>query len=306
MVALGVDFEDYKNKRRSTYYFHKAAYQLGVAREARLALKRGDEGAALDAKAKLDKCDPDYAREHRKDKETYEIKDEEGNKWKFGGKKRKGRQAISGLPDDWRQLIVNASTEKYRTATIVSALAGCRPAELKGTKVVTRDDFIQITIPGSKTGQGHGQPSRTITLAVEGDLAVELHQKTQGSPEGIVLDVSGDAYAHSFRRAAGRALGRSVNAYGLRHQFSSDLKANLYEKTFDFEEDDPARLEVKVQIAKGMGHSSVRSQQHYGHSNQARGGGGKVTSVSGSRPVNTKSKKDGSGPSHGQVPPQGG
>ncbi len=283
MQKAGQGYEEFTiGKSKSYRYLAKAAFQWGLASQGLDAVRYDWEKSIAEIDAELGMCDPDYRHEH------LVLHERKGKLFKKR-RVRPGRLALQGLPVDWRERVVEASSEKYRLATSVLAVSGCRPAELaKGILVKAGIDCINLTVLGAKTGQGHGQTERVIELDLSSHIARDIHQKALAEPGGLLVTAEADSFSHSFRRACRRALGRGVGPYCCRYQFSADLKAALTpEEAAIYSEED---------IALAMGHMSVKSQQYYGTAHQARGGGG-VRWVRGSQPVKGTRSRGGFDPS---------
>jgi len=85
-------------------------------------------------------------------------------------KRASKRQALRGLPGDWReQLYQRAAKGKYADAILVAALTGCRPEELRQGVHIRRVDNprsgmgeIRFEIDGAKVKAHQGQPHRLI------------------------------------------------------------------------------------------------------------------------------------------------
>ena len=194
-------------------------------------------------------------------------------------KKRSGqKKSLSGLPQDWREKI-SGRLIKYKSAFLIAAATGCRPAELAhGVKIKTViGGDIVITINGSKLSEFAGQESRTLTIAADGvDGSIASQLIALGETTVKIDDEK--AFSCAIRDAGRREYKdkkTDLTAYSLRHQFASDRKA----------EDWPT-----VEISKMLGHATEKTASYYGTRNQARGGCGvKITSIEASREVKPKS-----------------
>jgi integrase len=67
------------------------------------------------------------------------------------------------------------------------------------------------------------------------------------------------------------------SAYSLRHQFAANLKAQGF---------------GPIEIAKALGHLSVKSQKRYGSASQGQGGGVGLLAVDATREVQTGPEAD--------------
>ena len=283
-LMAGQDPVEYCTERklgRSSYFQCRAAYQLGLAREAQAAIKARDQDRADELYAKLKACKPDYSfsRLQKYTKTLAEkkagvagaaerLKELETKGPKHRGQARPCRKGLGPLPGNWREVVQDKIPEKYQMAGLISACTGLRPEELsKGVVVRAKDDCVQITINGAKTGQGHGQNERTLTMEITTPLAKRLHEAAAGRQE-LAVDVPVGAWSAAMRRASNEALGRNLGPYQYRQQFAADLKNTGHSETT---------------IAQAMGHCSERSQSEYGMASQGRGGGGKLRSATASR-----------------------
>lgn len=178
------------------------------------------------------------------------------------------RKALTGLPAGWRtELCVRGEQGKYRTALLVSALAGVRPAELAtGTNLwiawdeQLQKDVLHIQVNGAKVKEGQGQPSRTILYDAQdaSPLVAKLSAlvgSTQEKRLFVQIDHSGNFSKEVARlaRSLWPALPHSITASCFRHQFAADLKAVGDGET----------------ASKGLGHRSSKTRRYYGTANQA-------------------------------------
>ena len=73
------------------------------------------------------------------------------------------RRDLRGLPEDWRERLV-ARMPKYRSAALTSAVARCRPKELKkGVQLAIVGRMLIATINGAKVTEKAGQPWRRLS-----------------------------------------------------------------------------------------------------------------------------------------------
>lgn len=188
-------------------------------------------------------------------------------------KRKSKRQALKGLPIDWReQLCERGKAGKYAAALAVAAVSGCRPSELQRGIRVWRQydeshgaDLIYIEIEGSKVKENQGQPRRVITYS-------ELNPHPLVCAVNRLLDEQDDAslfakidsainFSVEVRRLANRLWPdhkESITAYCFRHQWSSDMK----------------RAGNADAVSRGLGHASAKTRRSYGTAGQAKAGGG--------------------------------
>lgn len=188
---------------------------------------------------------------------------------------RKSKRSV--LPKgDWQQRAWEAATPAMRPAIAVG-MVGARPNEIElGVELERRDtvvgEVIQVKIKGAKVTDRSGQPERVLWISPE-------------SPEGrALLDaIPPGQRSSTVRRKAKRIsldwsqrirprMGGKVSPYSLRHQFAANLKG--------------ARVDP-VDIAKALGHLSVRSQGRYGSGRQSQGGNLGLVGVTATREIRT-------------------
>ena len=274
MRELDEDPAEYcsKNKLgRSSYFQCRAAWQYGLAVEAREAYREKRYAYADKLFERLKASKPDYKREGWKVGREYE------GPVRSAGRKYTGRKALRPLPMNWREVMQQHFPEKYQDAGMVTAITGCRPDELaKGIRVVARAKGLEVTIAGSKVNQGYGQESRTLTFALNTPLTRGLHRNALQNGGEMTVQAPTGAWAAAYRRASEKSLGVPLSPYKSRHQFCSDLKSAKSERDYK------SKAYTTEQIARAMGHQSEKSQEQYGHANQGRTGGGSMSSVTSS------------------------
>lgn len=139
-------------------------------------------------------------------------------------------------------------------ALMLMAATGVRPSEVvNGVAVTPIAGGVRVTVQGTKTDRGHGQPLRIFEI--QSELAVLLAQHGE---QLIKIDRANQISVEAGR--IGRKLfgcrgSASVSAYSLRHAFASDLKA--------------AGISGKV-ISAILGHAAEDTKKHYGHPRQGR------------------------------------
>ena len=181
-------------------------------------------------------------------------------------KRASKRQALRGLPSDWReQLYQRAAKGKYADAILVAALTGCRPEELRHGVLIRwannpRNDMdeIRFEIDGAKVKTYQGQPHRLIAYGAHDPhpLLEALRARLAGQGELLVRIDSPVNFTVEVRRLA-RSLWpkhkHAITAYCLRHQWAADLK----------------RHAAADSVSQGLGHASAKTRRHYGQANQA-------------------------------------
>ncbi len=181
-------------------------------------------------------------------------------------KRASKRQALRGLPGDWReQLYRCAAKGKYADAILVAALTGCRPEELRQGVHIRRVNNprsgmgeIRFEIDGAKVKAHQGQPHRLIAYGAHDPhpLLEALRIRLAGRRELLVCIDSPVNFTVEVRRLA-RSLWpkhkHTFTAYCLRHQWAADLK----------------RHAAADSVSQGLGHASVKTRRHHGQANQA-------------------------------------
>ena len=187
-------------------------------------------------------------------------------------KRRSKRQDLKGLPQNWQKTLINEVQKKDRTAAILCAVTGCRPAELaKSVKVVVTESSVVVIIAGAKVTKTSGQPTRTLTYDIAPGLVQELSRKLGIGEHTVKID-DPRRFGTSVRDAGKRAfpdLRRTLTPYCLRHQVASDLKASKLSGS---------------DVSKSLGHCTDKTATRYGHIKMGKGGVVPV-SVVGSREV---------------------
>lgn len=181
-------------------------------------------------------------------------------------KRASKRQALRGIPGDWReQLYARAAKGKYADAILVAALTGCRPEELRRGVLIRRVDNplsglseIGFEIGGAKVKAHQGQPRRLISYSATDSHPLIMALSTRLAEQGELL-VRIDSPANftvEVRRLA-RSLWpkhkQAITAYCLRHQWSADMKL----------------LGDADSVSQGLGHVSAKTRRNYGQANQA-------------------------------------
>ena len=185
-------------------------------------------------------------------------------------RRRSKRQALAGLPFDWRTLLYQRGCAgKYGLALLVSALTGARPYELvSGVEIwrqhdeTLRQDVIHFKLMGAKVKAQQGQPERVISYAStdSNPLVVALVELLRNDlVEGRLFAQIENAanFTVEIRRLA-KSLWpehrQTVTAYCFRHQWSADLKA----------------AGDADAVSRGLGHVSAKTRRYYGTAGQSR------------------------------------
>ena len=184
-------------------------------------------------------------------------------------RRKSKRQALSGLPADWReQLCLRGREGRYATALIVSALTGCRPAELvAGVKIWRAWDAashaaaMHLEVTGSKVKREQGQPLRRLTYSAEEphpllSMLQALLPDTADTPAVVQIKSAMNFSAEVQRLACclWPSHPHTVTAYCFRHQWAADAKQN----------GDPGA------VSRGLGHFSWKTQRVYGTASQGK------------------------------------
>ena len=262
------------NTTKGAYYVHKAAWQWGLAHEIEIALTtlyspfaniEEDHPLRMRAEIVLRKLlpkllaqHPDYEKKHLGENV---VEAAYSTKRKKAGKRR----SIRGLPADWREKMLAAATPAHKLTVAISAATGCRPAELeKGIRIERVGEKIVATIKGAKVRYDQ-KTGKRISGLIERRLELDpasgplVAYIAEAFPEGGIVAVNRWTGGDAIRRAAAKCGFRKVTPYSLRHQFAADRKGEGMSND---------------EIAELLGHKSQRTQQHYGHAQQAKGQGG--------------------------------
>lgn len=188
--------------------------------------------------------------------------------------RRKSKRKSLPKDPDWQKRAWDAATPAMRPS-LACGWVGARPNEIELGVALERawepsGEMIKVTIRGAKVTERSGQPERVLWIkahSAEGQALLsaipegEMFTVVQRRAKRINLDWS--------KRIRPR-MGGQVSPYSLRHQFAANLKAAGFDK---------------IQIAKALGHLSVKSQQRYGSSGQGQGGGAGLIQADATREV---------------------
>lgn len=178
------------------------------------------------------------------------------------------RRALAGLPKDWREMLCQrGAAGKYRAALLVTALTGCRPAELeRGVKVWRSFDsklkrsLIHFEIVGAKVKVGQGQPVRRMAYAEEDGhpLVAMINPLVSATEDGsLVVKIEKTLnFTVEVRRLAASLWPQhrhAITPYCFRHQWAADAK----------------RAGAVDAVSRGLGHLSSKTRRRYGTASQA-------------------------------------
>lgn len=197
-------------------------------------------------------------------------------------KRTSKRQALRGLPADWRQQIcLRARNGKYGLAILVAALTGCRPAELAFGVVVWRErhpeDQIVFRIEGAKVSDRQGQPYRLIAYQSNDShplvqaITDEFDASGSAAPVTVQIEHAGN-FTVEIRRLAECLWPKhphAVTAYCFRHQWAADIK----------------RTHAGDAVSQGLGHVSAKTRRYYGQARQATGDALRPVTIAGVRQI---------------------
>jgi len=170
------------------------------------------------------------------------------------------RKSLKGLPDDWRDIMLEFAKEKDRLPLLVMTLTGCRPAELKkGVEVIKSGHLIAFIVQGAKVKENAGQKIRAIAIDPKSVLSrnEKLIDNLLSSKNVIRID-DDQSFQKRIYRISTKLGFKNVSCYTLRHQLAADLKSNKNTRT---------------EIALLLGHQSEGTQRFYGNHKQGNKGG---------------------------------
>lgn len=165
----------------------------------------------------------------------------------------------------WQADVYRVATAAQRPSIAVLWATGCRPAEIEKGVDIKRDERgrLIVFIPGAKVHDGHGagQPRR-ILLIDEDTEAGQALANLLGDNPSITVQRRADRLNKDFEKIR-RSIPWKVSPYSMRHQLTSNLKADM----------GPDRAD---HIAAALGHRVTKSQFRYGSVRQAQKGGGSI------------------------------
>lgn len=191
-------------------------------------------------------------------------------------KARQSKRKALPRGENWQQRAWEIATPAMRPA-LACGWAGARPNEIEQGVFIERighkgKTLIEVTIQGAKVTKKSGQPERTLWFSVESDIGKALFSAIPEGETQTTIKRGAKRINLDWSKRIRPMMGGKVSAYSLRHQFAANLKAaNL----------DP------VDIAKALGHLSIKSQSRYGSKQQGQSGGAGLSAVYASRDVIT-------------------
>ena len=193
------------------------------------------------------------------------------------------KRNIKNLNDNFRESILDyAISHNLKCANALIALyaTGCRPDEIEtGIKVNfdSKNNKLSFKIIGSKLNyqQKRGIRIREVTVKVTDENLqyykpiLDIFEKNPDAYDLKIKTESAKAFSGYITKISKKLWPRKkhhVSAYSFRHAKATELKNS---ENFDKEE-----------IAKIMGHASIRSQESYGRKNsRSKGGFDDITDV---------------------------
>jgi len=151
--------------------------------------------------------------------------------------KKASKRRLTGLPDDWRMILLDKMTKSWREIYLVQAVTGCRPVEIgKGVKMLVKHGTLTVVVMGAKLSDSAGQKFRLMEwdVANASPMVAELIKLVTASGNNRTIDYSkiksknpSSAYSTAVRDAGRRAFptrSGTITPYSLRHAAASDLK----------------------------------------------------------------------------------
>ena len=196
-------------------------------------------------------------------------------------KRHTKRQDLKGLPDNWRQQVIERMPN-YRPAALTAAVTGCRPAELVGgVKIAIQGGMLTAHIIGAKVDveKGKGQEWRRLSWPLDhpSDLVQDLVKAAHEAGGMLVVSIKN---ASNFSKAMSNAAARiwpkrkqSITPYCMRHQAASDFKASGLSSG---------------EISAALGHLSDVTKSTYGSARMSKAGGVAPAKVEAALEVKTK------------------
>lgn len=182
----------------------------------------------------------------------------------FLPKKRKTKaRGLTRLPTNWQQILVERMP-KYSEPVAITAIAGCRPAELRlGVKIEVTGNHLVLTIPGAKVTKKSGQEWRKLdwSLPSQSSLVSLLARSAEAAGGSKTVQVrSALAFSTAIRDAGRRAWPKhkpELTAYSLRHAASSEFKNEWGDVD---------------QVSMALGHCANKTKGSYGRARFNKGG----------------------------------
>lgn len=168
-------------------------------------------------------------------------------------RKKSKRLSLKDLPMDWRDQMLAGVTGVHRDWLLLLSIVGLRPDEIANSvDVEPHLNGVKISVRGSKTRSGFGQPLRVIYSEGlwEAELALGGAQTITAPSANAVSKYVGRQAQKVFPRKKHR-----VSAYSYRHQVAADLKASQLSS---------------IEISAILGHAVDQTKKFYGHCRQSR------------------------------------
>ena len=194
------------------------------------------------------------------------------------------REGQRDLPGDWREKLLMAMPEKYKTQFMVMAFTGARPEEIRrGVSIsAMQNGMLEFRIEGAKRSEitGGGQDWRCLVVNPSVSMPVfgmALHAGVLEKGGVAHLPPSaGLGLQKAITRTAQDKLGYpNISAYSLRHAFASELKSKKVNGDA---------------ISLAMGHVSRDSKQSYGRWRSGKSAKSPLVSVSAERALTGEEK----------------
>ena len=200
----------------------------------------------------------------------------------FTAKKRQTKaRGLSRLPIDWQQTLTQRMP-KYREAIAVTAISGCRPAELVlGVLIEIEANQLVLKISGAKVTRKSGQEWRKLVwdLPSASPLVTRLSETAQENGGTKIIRVASAATFSTAIRDAGERIWPKhrprLTAYSLRHAAASEFKKEWGDV------DD---------VSVALGHRASDTKGSYGRARFAKNGASTPNWVEASQVVRNKSR----------------
>jgi hypothetical protein len=194
---------------------------------------------------------------------------------------RKSKRKTLPKGDDWQKRAWEAATAAMRPA-LACGWVGARPNEIELGVALDRfraqdGDVVRVVIRGAKITNHSGQPERVLWIRAASPEGQALLSAIPPGEAGTEVRRGAKRISLDWSQRIRPRLGGKPSAYSLRHQFAANLKAQGF---------DP------IQIAKALGHLSVKSQKRYGSASQGQGGGVGLVAADATREVHTGPEAD--------------
>jgi integrase len=187
---------------------------------------------------------------------------------------RQSKRSTLPRNDDWQQRAWEAATPAMRPALICGWI-GARPNEIENRVTIARDDEggqVVVKILGAKITETSGQPQRILVFDRESDIGQKLLSTIPAGKSHVGIERRAKRINLDWSQRIRPRIGGKVSAYSLRHQFAANMKASGM---------DP------IDIARALGHLSIKSQGRYGSKQQGQGGSLGLSKVYAERDIRT-------------------